>query len=585
MALSIFFTSRRRIIAALFIVSFFMLPWLTRQGEPARAAQTAGWERVWRGEGYLYDMVALDAQNAVGVGSDGLIISTNNGGETWHYQSPFPDLDLYSISAAGPNLWAVSATGVIITSTDGGGRWRQVGSGQSAVLHGVYFYSATRGWIVGENGLIRFTEDGGQTWSDQTSGVSSTLRAVAFSEDGEHGVVVGDGGLILVTSDHGQTWTRRTGVTSVNLNDVTMVGSMIWAVGANDTVLISEDNGVSWQVKQASTGNHLYAVSFAPGQNQIGWVAGLNGSIAKTTNGGATWQLVSSIQGSEKTGRDLFAIAAGNAITVWAGGSVVTSNDGAWGGPTNPHSWFIWQTNDGLFWKHNIGGHYPRWFDVVAASDKVAYAVGDHLVALKTEDGGYSWRELYEELRTDPATAGIADNSGAWLMAVQCTPGNPDDCHAVGRFGLILHTQDGGQTWQREYAPGYGGYLYDVNRTTAQKGIVTGTHYFYHTNDNGAHWVDAANNGNYLTGVDLDMISPDAGVMSVLKPYYEFTWDGGANWSLKYLPAAYASWKFEAITAVDANNDNQLDSVWLAGCSRAPGGWVHTDPCIAAAVG
>ncbi|HID34666.1 MAG TPA: DNRLRE domain-containing protein, partial [Anaerolineae bacterium] len=182
------------------------------------------------------------------------------------------------------------------------------------------------------------------------------------------------------------------------------------------------------------------------------------------------------------------------------------------------------------------------------------------------------------------ATGGAADDYRSWIMAIQCAPGNPDDCHAVGRFGLILHTTDGGQTWKREYAPGYGGYLYDVNRTSAQKGVVTGTHYFFHTSDNGAHWNGATNNDHYLTGVDLDMISPDAGALALLKPYYHYTTDGGVNWGLKYLPGTYGSWKFEALTAVDADENGQLDHVWLAGCSRAPGGWQHSAPCIDAAV-
>ena len=584
-------TPKRLLITTIIALTpiLILAPWLAKlalaRPAPAPRATTATWQRIWRGEGYLYDLAALDAQNVVGVGSDGLIISTNNRGDTWHYQSPFPGVNLRAVAASGLHLWAVAESGLVITSDDGGAHWRQVGDTQPGALYDVFFHDENRGWIVGENGLIHFTEDGGQTWTAQTSGVSSTLRAVVFSEDGEHGAVVGDGGVILTSGDHGQTWTRQNGVTSVDLHDVTMVGAKVLAVGASDTILISGDYGESWQVKRASTGNDLYAVDFAPGQSDVAWVAGLNGSIARTSNGGATWTVAYPIAGSERTGRELYALAAGSATTVWAGGSVITENDGNWGGPVKPRSWFIWQTDDGTAWRHNIGGHYPRWFDIVAASEDVAYAVGDHLVALKTEDGGYSWRELYEELRSDPNTSGdIADDYRSWLMAIQCVPDNPDDCHAVGRFGLILHTQDGGQTWRREYASGYGGFLYDVNRTSAQKGVVTGTHYFFHTNDNGAHWIGAANNDNYLTGVDLDMISPETGALAVLKPYYHYTTDGGANWGLKHLPSTYGSWKFEALSAVDADDNGQLDHVWLAGCSRAPGGWTHDAPCLNAAI-
>ena len=265
------------------------------------------------------------------------------------------------------------------------------------------------------------------------------------------------------------------------------------------------------------------------------------------------------------------------------------SNDGNWGGPVDPQSWFVWRTADGNTWEHMIGGHYPRFFAVFAASDQVAYAVGDHVAALKTTDGGYSWREIYDEFRTDPATIDHANNDGSWLMAISCVPGSTEDCHAVGRFGLLLHTTNGGDSWQREYArlldsSIYGSYLYDVNRTSANRGLTTGTHHYFRTDNNGGSWKDADNNGGNTTGVELDMISETVGAMAILKPYMKFTWNGGANWGSKALPGQYSSWLFETVDAYDVNQDGQLDNVWLAGCARADGAWDHHAPCQSAMV-
>ena len=547
--------------------------------------QAAGWQRVWRGEGYLYDLVALDTQNAVGVGSDGLIISTRNSGDTWHYQSPSPDLDLYGLTAVGMRLWAVGEQGLVLLSDDGGAHWRQGGAHEATTWYDVDFHDARLGWLVGAGGQIRVSQDGGLTWEAQVSGVDVTLRGVAFAADGLHGVAVGDGGTLLTTEDGGVTWTLQAAPTTADLYDVIMAGDVIWAVGDGDSLLRSEDGGLSWQVLHPGTGKHLRAITFAPGQDEVGWIVGLDGALVRTIDGGTTWRVVGDVEGSEMAGHDLYAVAAGSISTVWAGGSALTQNDGGWDGtPAKAQSWFIWQSDDGLRWRRNIGGHFPRWFDIVAASEDVAYAVGDHLVALKTEDGGYSWRELYEELRADPKTSNVADDFRSWLMGIQCVPDNPDDCHAVGRFGLILHTQDGGETWWREIAPGYGGFLYDVNRPSAEKGVVSGTHYFFHTENNGARWTGAVSNGRYLTGVDLDMISPQTGVLAVLKPFYELTEDGGSHWHLKSLDGAYSSWKFEAVSIDDVDGDGQVDHLWFAGCARDPGGWTHDKPCRAAAV-
>ena len=210
---------------------------------------------------------------------------------------------------------------------------------------------------------------------------------------------------------------------------------------------------------------------------------------------------------------------------------MLAANDGNWdnGVVKSMQSWFIWRSENGINWQHLIGGHLPRFFDIVAASDQVAYAVGDHVVALKTDDGGQTWRELYEELRSDPATPGQADSIGSYLLAVDCAPENPDDCHASGRWGMLLHTSDGGQSWRREYTPGYGGYLYDVIRTSGTGGITTGTWHYFRTSNDGASWADAVQNGGNTPGVDLDMISTSTGAMAILKPFLKFTWDGGAN--------------------------------------------------------
>ena len=554
----------------------------------ARADPAAGasWQRVWKGDGYVFAVAARDTQTLLGAGSDGMILKSTDAGATWAYQAPVPGKDLYDLSQIGASVWAVGQGGLVLRSLDGGTGWQQLASGLTGNLSGVHFLDANSGWVVGESGLIARTTNGGSSWTPQSSGVTAHLRAIRMFGDALHGVAVGDG-VFLTTTNGGGAWTIRAGVApaGVALRDVYVQGSEAWVVGNADTLRYSNDSGATWSPKTVGAGADLHEVEFAPGQGLIGWVAGADGTIARTTNGGSNWTAAGATDGSDKAGRDLSALAAADGSRAWAGGSVSVKNDGNWDGDTSPRqSWFMWRTENGSAWKHLLGGHYPRFFEITAASDDVAYAVGDYTLALKTTDGGNTWRELYRELRSDPATPPTADSIDAFLMGVACAPTAPDDCHAVGRGGLVLHTTNGGDTWRREYAPGYGGYLYDVGRISGSVGVATGTWHYFRTGDGGASWADAANNGGNTPGIDLDMISNSTGAMAILKPFLKYTWNGGANWGSKTLPAKYESWFFDGVAAVDADTDGALDHAWLAGCARAPGAWVHTAPCVTAAV-
>jgi len=549
---------------------------------PAATTAQGAWQRVWRGDGVVNALVGLDAQTIIGVGSSGMIINSSNGGDTWHYQSPVPTADLYDLAIQGGSMWAVGDTGLVIGSQDGGASWRQQAIGSANRLVGVSFSNSSNGWVVGDGGEIWQTTDGGATWAPQTSGVNSALLAVAAADDGLHGFAAGANGVLLKTADGGATWTPITGLipTSTQLQDIALAGSHVWAVGSDGRLYHSSDTGDTWAVL-ANIGVALDEIEFAPGQDQIGWVAGPDGRVGHTSDGGVTWKL-----SSASPGWDLSALGAGDNEHVWAAGSVIAKNDGNWSGPTQMPSWFMWRTRDGNKWEHVIGGHYPRFFSIKAASDQVAYAVGDHVVALKTTDGGNTWREIAQEFRDNPDIAVAADTLGSWLMAIDCAPDNPDDCTAVGRGGLMVHTLDGGATWRREFAPGYSGFLYDVNRTTDNKGIATGTHHYFYTTNN-RFWSESQPVIR-TTGVDLDMINENVGVVAILKTSAgpRYTLDGGQTWGHRPPLSDYAGWFLHAIDAYDVDANGALDNVWYAGCYR-PGSWHHEDadyPCVEAGI-
>ena len=97
--------------------------------------------------------VAPDGLHALGVGSGGGIVATNNGGEDGIIMTSGTTADLWGVSFTDVNTgWAVGAQGTIIHTTNGAYTWAPQASGTTQTLYGVAFTDATHGWAVGGAG-------------------------------------------------------------------------------------------------------------------------------------------------------------------------------------------------------------------------------------------------------------------------------------------------------------------------------------------------------------------------------------------------------------------------------------------------
>ncbi len=544
---------------------------------PEAASGAGSWERVWKVEGTVYAMQGLDASTVMGVGSEGMIINSVDGGVSWHYQAPFPDADLYDFSLASGKIWAVGQDGIVIGSNDGGTSWQQFPSGLTTHLYGVHFLNGTEGWTVGEQGAILHSADGGESWTPQTSGTAKALHAVGMFSDGLHGVIVGDDGTVLTTADAGATWLPANSGAPANadLKDIAIEGSEAWFVGSDGRVYYSANMGGSWIVR-STPGFAMNAIQFAPGQNLASWVAGPDGRFARTVDGWVTraWR-----SGTDD-GYDLYAVGVGDTEHAWIGGSVMVENYGNWDSsqPSRP-SWFIWGTEGQNQWKALITGLYPWLFGVNAADEQTAYVTGQDMYMLKTADGGYSWREIHSELSDFFGIGRDETAAGDILQAVSCAPDNVEDCHAVGRQVINIHSTDGGASWTQETIQGEGTSLYDVIMDSTTRGITVGRWQNFYT-QNGTKWLGSSDNGSrHVTHVDFDMISESHGVAATTKPTLGYTENGAYYWKTYLLPTEFGSWFIPGVDTLDVDGNGLIDHTWMTGCAQT-GGWSHGDKCI-----
>ena len=72
----------------------------------------------------------------------------------------------------------VGDDGVIVYTEDSGESWTRQATPSHVTLHDVMFVSAARGWAVGQEGTLLETSNGGQHWTPTNTPFKGTLHAV-----------------------------------------------------------------------------------------------------------------------------------------------------------------------------------------------------------------------------------------------------------------------------------------------------------------------------------------------------------------------------------------------------------------------
>lgn len=293
-----------------------------------------------------------------------------------------------------------------------------------------------------------------------------TFRAVHFT-DRENGWVAGICGTIFQTGNGGQTWWQQESGTTENLADLTVireesdwVSYNLWAVGWLGTILHSSNRGLTWEPQESGTGMSLLGVHFV--DSSTGWAVGWNGTVVHTTNGGREWKIQSSP--THENLNNVFFADAEHGWAVGSGGAVIHTNDGgeSWilqESDTNQQlvdvhftdrfngravGWsgaIIRTTDGGENWARELSGTISNLRSVhVAGSgpDPVTWAVGSfgemHFKLPEDEAWVFKWTE-FRQLEIRLKSIFFVDEEYGWI---------------AGQSGTVLHTQDGGETWEMQ---------------------------------------------------------------------------------------------------------------------------------------
>jgi len=263
------------------------------------------------------------------VGSEGIILHTNDGGDNWILQTSGTDFDLEGVCfkdslngwiVGGSGRYSYPQNGIILHTNDGGCNWEIKFNDTAFHLNDVAFTDSLNIWAVGERtakflmqGTIVHSDDGGITWYRQEPFWITPLECIQFVNS-DTGWIAGGGyagssgyptSQIFRTTDAGIIWEEQVSVTGLYtpFNSIYFIDpDHGWAVGSHSyrfflipNLLQTEDGGIKWDSSYCTVPSvlkyYLEDVFFI--NQDTGWVVGERfyetGIIMYTEDGGASW--------------------------------------------------------------------------------------------------------------------------------------------------------------------------------------------------------------------------------------------------------------------------------------------------------
>jgi photosystem II stability/assembly factor-like uncharacterized protein len=117
---------------------------------------------------YLFQVRFKDDQNGIITGLGGVVLTSDDGGQTWFYGQSGTRQALYTVATPDGRAIAAGEKGLVRVSEDGGRSWKPIGSGFPEIftfMRQISFAPASStGLIVGQRGLVLRTRDAGLSW-------------------------------------------------------------------------------------------------------------------------------------------------------------------------------------------------------------------------------------------------------------------------------------------------------------------------------------------------------------------------------------------------------------------------------------
>ncbi len=221
----------------------------------------------------LINDMATDGRRVVAVGEQGVILVSEDYGDSWLQASVEPrrDSSLTGVVALSQDaLVAVGHDGWILRSEDGGRSWREsrIDLELAEPLLGVWAASDTEVVAYGSFGKYFVSADGGRSWEARELPVDGYhLNGMDGDADGRL-MLVGERGTVLRSADGGQHWEPLPAFYNGSLFGIARLSAERWlAYGMRGHVFVTADFGQSWKQVPVAHATPLYGHDLMPGRS------------------------------------------------------------------------------------------------------------------------------------------------------------------------------------------------------------------------------------------------------------------------------------------------------------------------------
>ncbi|MFN8361055.1 MAG: YCF48-related protein [Candidatus Kapaibacterium sp.] len=449
------------------------------------------WQQQSSGVRDTLKSIAILGDRAIVVGSGGTIIESADRGVTWTRKQSGHTLRLNAIKFRGSSIGViVGAEGLILRTDDAGKTWNTVFRDTSDL--GSYSYIASVDWpndstaiAVGYYDFTARSTDWGRTWKKYYTALPPIAGGHCMRIFFLNSSVGFIGGSLLTasypqssvvwTSDGGNTWQIQDSIPNlaatipiyhnlpvfsdffaVNQNRILAVGSD-FNVDKTPIICSSGDGGTTWRYNlyyhngQKLTYDTMYKRYYSPAagyddvdfvDDKLGFVSGIDGTILKTSDGGDTWQKTPT-----NTTRRIRKIVAFSPTLIAAAGDtalvMVSTNGGeSW------NSYYPWADSSFVlgigFQTLTVSNNHTLW--VSGYNNRLPLA--ETACLLKSIDTGRTWERIY---------ISGADNDRYYYMVfptpLQGWIFGYRNFASQTRSIIMLHTEDGGISWQEQTLP------------------------------------------------------------------------------------------------------------------------------------
>jgi len=270
---------------------------------------------------------------------------------------------MVAVTRAGTRAVGVGSRGVIIFSDDDGRTWGQAAVPVQSDLVAVHFPTPTKGWVVGHDGVVLHSRDAGLSWEKQLDGrTAHKLFTEYFAEknaqggqyekelgdvessfgrgpslpyldvwfkDELTGFAVGAFGLLIATTDGGKTWEpwfdRIDNEEMLHLNGVRGIAGDLFIAGERGIVYRFDAGSGRFVKSETGYNGSLFGIV---GSDKVLVAYGLRGAIYTSQDRGTSWQAAES-SSNVTINSGMFDASTGQFLLVNVAGEIIAGDSAA----------------------------------------------------------------------------------------------------------------------------------------------------------------------------------------------------------------------------------------------------------------